>query len=127
MYRKRDREKMGLRSSQRELEEKIRKSDNDPELVETLLKQMTVMSDQLNKLNKNVEDLKNKEQVVVTVPTGSGTEKLKSEQINDKVFIPSVDTEGLKVSASKVETRNKKIDLSDSVEELKKMEKTNGH
>ena len=122
MWRQRNRDKMSMKTDQRELEEKIKNKKDDTDLVKTLMNKMSDMSNDLKKLNRNVEDLKNKDQVVYTIPGGSGTENQKPEQNNKRIFIPSVDTDGMKVSAGQVQKRSRNIDLSDSVDELRQME-----
>ena len=127
MWRKRDKSKMGIRTTQRELEEKIQKKQNhvnEDGLVETLFKQITTMSKQLTQLNKNVEELKNKEPSVITV-SSDGTETKKAEQNNKKIFIPTVSTEGMSVSAGQVTKRSRRSDLTDSVDKLSEMENDN--
>jgi len=114
---------MGLKTSQRELEEKIKKKKDDENLIHALEKHMSMMSKELKKLNKNVEELKNKPAVVVSGSSGSETESQKLEQTNDKMFIPSVSTDGMKVKAGQVKKRSRKIDITDSVDELKELEK----
>jgi len=121
-WRQRDKTKMSMQTDQRELEEKIKKKKDDSNLVVTLMDKISEMSKSLIKLNKNVEDLKNKEPVVYTASNGSGTETRKPEQNNERIFIPSVSTDGMKVKAGQVEKRSRKIDLSDSVDELREME-----
>lgn len=117
---------MGLRTTQRELEEKIqkKKSDGDGGLVKMLLDQMASMSKQLNKLNKNVEEIKDKNPTVITV-SGNGTEIEKTNKKYDKMFIPSVSTDGMSISAGEVIKRSRQIDLSDSVDDLTQMENDN--
>jgi len=126
MWRQRDRNKMGLRTTQRELEEKIqkKKSDGDGGLVKMLLDQMASMSKQLNKLNKNVEEIKDKNPTVITV-SGNGTEVEKTNKKYEKMFIPSVSTGGMSINAGEVTKRSRQIDLSDSVDDLTQMENDN--
>jgi len=121
MWRKRDKNKMGIETTQRKIEEGIEKKKTDESLVQKLFKKISSMSDKLDTVTVELEKIKNKE---VIVSVSSDAESIKSEQKTNssRIFIPSVDTEDMKVSASQVEKRTKKLNLSSSVDELSKLE-----
>jgi len=121
MWRQRDKSKMGLKTTQRQLEEGIQQKKDNESLVKKLFSKLSTMSDKLDKVTTELEQIKNKE-VVVSVSSDGETKKSEQKTNSGNVFIPSVDTEDMSISASQVEKRKKKIDLSSSVDELSKLE-----
>lgn len=119
MWHKRDPNKMGMRTSQRQLEETIQKKREDKSVSKILLDKLTELANQVKGLRKEVKDIKNRE-VVVTVE--NDTEKKKPEQKTKNLFIPSLDTDSMKVSAGNVQKRTRKTNLTGSVEKLQKLD-----
>jgi len=124
MWRQRDRNKMGIRTFQRELEEKIQQKKQDESLVQKLLNTITGLSNKVDGLKDDIKQLQNKE-VIVQVNSSDSIQNQKTEQkTNDRMFIPSVNTDNLKVSAGQVEKRERTIDISKTLQSLKELDKT---
>jgi len=121
MWRRRDKNKMGLRTQQRELLEKIEEKKQEP-LVQRLFK---TLDKKLDDLKKEIQGIKDRD-VIVNIAPGSDLQNSKTEQKTNKgpVFIPSVDTEDLKVNAGNVSKRKRKVDVSKTVDQLKDIDNT---
>ena len=119
MWRHRDKDKMGLRTQQRELEEKIQKKKEEP-LIQKLFR---TLEKKIDDLKRELQDIKNSKESVVVLQ-GTDAKNTKTEQKTNKgpVFIPSVNTNDLKVSAGKVSKRKRKVDVSGAVDQLSDME-----
>jgi hypothetical protein len=121
MWRSRDKSKMGIQTTHLQIEKSI-KSKSEPSVSD----QLAIVLSQLSKLTGVVDELKNKEHhpVINNYHTSGGVEeppKVKSKP--GRVFIPSVSTDGMTVSASKPQKRSRKINISQNVDQLIKMEK----
>jgi hypothetical protein len=117
MWRRRDKSKMGIQTTQRQIEESIKKK-SEPQLSD----QLKVMSDQLLELTRSIDELKNRNYYPISSAPDNNPAPDKS--LPRKMFIPSVSTDGMTVNASKPKKRSRKINLSDSVEKLIKIDKT---
>ena len=115
MWRKRDKDKMGLRTTHRQLEEFADKNKNSNPNIDDNISKIFV---ELTKLNTKINDLTNTKQNVIIQNNQPQPESIDKRKDSAPVFIPSVSTEGMSVNAEKIQKRQRKVNLLDSVDGL---------
>lgn len=120
---------MGIKTNQRLLEENIdikktnvKLKQEEKGLLGKVMSMFSSLEETINDLKNTVSELKDKEVIVTTSSSGmvdSNSKLKKKEKV--VAFIPSVDTSGLSIQASKPIVRKRSVNVSKSVSELSKI------
>lgn len=120
---------MGIHTNQRLLEENIEikkenvkvKKEGDG-LLSKVISLFSSLDKRLQELSETVKELKDSKQTVVVQSSSESTISPIKEDV-PRTFIPSVDTEGMTVQASKPKSRKRTVDVLSSVDQLSKLHK----
>jgi len=116
MWRRRDKDKMGIRTTHRELEDFVNSNKNPDNSISDQLK---IIMDELSKINNSLDEIKRQRIVSYqNQPSDNYSDNIVKQRSDTPVFIPSVSTNGLTIQAEKLEKRNRKVNLKDSVSDL---------
>jgi len=117
-----------LRQRETLLQENNKLKKNQEEMNEKIDKVLSDVSKKMDKLTLALEEIKNKENVVV-YRDGEKTvvnDTIKKNEYVPAPFIPSADTSGMKINVSTIEKKKRKTNLLDHVSKLSKMNKNEG-
>jgi hypothetical protein len=120
-----DKDMSNLRQRNTLLEENIKLKMEKEEANDKIDKLIHVISDKMDKMVSALEELKNKEAIIIQ---GDGTKtvekdgKVKKED-KTKPFIPTADTSGMKLNVSPIEKKKRDSNLTGAADALSKLQK----